>query len=409
MKNIYLLLICIFLGTISQAQIQLSLKDVISLAKTNSISSKKIENRYQNSYWRHFSYKRQFLPSLVFNGILPEFQHSISNVTQNDGAETFVNRNIILNKANLSINQLVPLTGGVISIGTGLDNIQLSGNTQSTTYLSRPIEFGYSQNIFGFNRNKWDKKIEPLYLNEAELLKTEGVVAGYKVGTFAKGEYDNGPVNGLSGPVTAVMFSKGIHDSGAHISIDCCNMSFIEADFAAVVGSDEINYAKTDMEVLAALSGFLPFIEMPDLLQPSEGSSNVGGIATNYDFRNAIIGNLIKTQSSAEWIKRLNNFQFVMTNEEGEILAEGSIKNAYDPLYRVRHLRNQLLKRGKKLKSGDLLSLGNMGAIRPLKPNLYFDPSIRPIFRGNIATVSYIGLDPAGPQTVEVVIDRSSK
>ena len=175
MKNIYLLLICIFLGTISQAQIQLSLKDVISLAKTNSIMSKQIENRYQNSYWRHFSYKRQFLPSLVFDGTLPEFQHFIASVTQNDGAETFVNRNVISNKANLSINQLVPLTGGVISIGTGLDNIQLSGNTQSTTYLSRPIEFGYSQNIFGFNRYKWDKKIEPLYFNEAELLKAEEI------------------------------------------------------------------------------------------------------------------------------------------------------------------------------------------------------------------------------------------
>jgi len=175
MKNIYLLLICIFLGTISQAQIQLSLKDVISLAKTNSISSKQIENRYQNSYWRYFSYKRQFLPSLVFYGTLPEFQHSIASVTQNDGAETFVNRNVISNKANLSINQLVPLTGGNIFVRSGLDNIQLSGNTQSTTYLSRPIEFGYSQNIFGFNRYKWDKKIEPLYLNEAELLKTEEI------------------------------------------------------------------------------------------------------------------------------------------------------------------------------------------------------------------------------------------
>ena len=175
MKNIYLLLICIFIGTISQAQIQLSLKDVISLAKTNSIISKQIENRYQNSYWRYFSYKRQFLPSLVFYGTLPEFQHSIASVTQNDGAETFVNRNVISNKANLSINQLVPLTGGNIFVRSALDNIQLSGNNQSTTYLSRPIEFGYSQNIFGFNRYKWDKKIEPLYLNEAELLKTEEI------------------------------------------------------------------------------------------------------------------------------------------------------------------------------------------------------------------------------------------
>lgn len=241
----------------------------------------------------------------------------------------------------------------------------------------------------------------------SELSKTQGTVAGYKVGTFAKGQYDNGPVDGLSGPVTAVMFSKGIHESGAHISINCCNMSFVEADFAAVVASDAINDAKTDLEILAALSGFRPFIEMPDLLQPSNGSSNVGGIATNYDFRNAIIGDLIETQATSEWIERLNNFSFQMTNENGELIGEGSIKNAYAPLYRVRHLRDQLLKRGRPLKAGDLLSLGNMGAIRPLKKNSYFDPAVRPVFRGNVATVSYIGLDPMGPATVQVILDRN--
>ena len=97
-----------------------------------------------------------------------------------------------------------------------------------------------------------------------------------------------------------------------------------------------------------------------------------------------------------------------MTNEKEELLAEGSIKDAYEPIYRVRHLRDQLLKRGRPLQEGDLLSLGNMGAIRPLKPNLYFDATIRPVFRGNVATVSYIGLDPNGTASVSVVIDRLS-
>jgi 2-keto-4-pentenoate hydratase len=240
----------------------------------------------------------------------------------------------------------------------------------------------------------------------AEQLKFRGDIAGYKVGTFAKGEFDNGPVNGMSGPVTAAMFSKGILKSGAHVSVDCCNMSFVEADFAAVVKSDAINTAETDLELLSALSGFQPFIEMPDILQAPGVGSNVGGIATNYDFRNAIVGDLIKSEATNEWIKRLNNFTFTMTNEEGDVLAEGSITNAYEPLYRVRHLRNQLLKRGRPLKAGDILSLGNMGAIRPLKPNEYFDTSVRPVFRGNIATVSYIGLDKNGPATVSVVIDR---
>lgn len=239
-----------------------------------------------------------------------------------------------------------------------------------------------------------------------EQLKFRGKVVGYKIGSFSKGQYDNGPVDGLSGPVTAVMFEKGIHPSGTHIDFNCCYMTFVEADFAAVVGSEAINTAETDMEILAALAGFQPFIEMPDMLQTPDGRSEKGGIATNYDFRNGIVGDLIKTEPTEEWIERLNNFNFTMTNEKGELLAEGKIKNAYEPLYRVRHLRDQMMKRGRPLKAGDILSLGNMGAIRPLKPIPFFDPEVRPLFKGNVATVNYIDLDPKGTASVSVVIDR---
>ena len=177
MKKTSTIIICLLAILYSTAQQQLSLNDVINLAKTNSIRSKQIENRFQNAYWRNFSYKRQFLPSLVFDGTIPEIQRSISSVTQNDGTEIFVSRNVISNRANLSLNQIIPQTGGSFFARSGLDNIQLSGNTNSTTYLSRPVEIGYSQNIFGFNQFKWDKKVEPLFFSEADLLKTEEVEA----------------------------------------------------------------------------------------------------------------------------------------------------------------------------------------------------------------------------------------
>jgi len=177
--NKFLILIISFLlfGLSLEAQRLLSLNDVITEAKGKSIRNKQIENRYQNSYWRNFSYKKQFLPSLVFDGTLPQFQQSISSVTQPDGAELFVNRNVLSSSANLRLNQIVPIVGGNFFVGTGLDNIRLSGNSNSITYLSRPIEFGYSQNLFGFNQYKWDKKIEPLFFNEAQLLKTEEIEA----------------------------------------------------------------------------------------------------------------------------------------------------------------------------------------------------------------------------------------
>lgn len=177
MKQFLIILASLLIGFNTNAQKVLSLNEVIAEAKSKSIRSKQIENRYQNSYWRNFSYKRQFLPSLVFDGTLPQFSRTIESVIQNDGSEVFVNRNLTSNSANLSINQAVPFTGGNLFVRSGLENIQLSGNSNSTTYLSRPIEFGYRQNLFGFNQYKWDKKIEPLYFSEAQLLKDEEIEA----------------------------------------------------------------------------------------------------------------------------------------------------------------------------------------------------------------------------------------
>ncbi len=238
----------------------------------------------------------------------------------------------------------------------------------------------------------------------AELMKTEGSVGGYKIGTFDAGMYDDGPVDGWSGPVTAVMFSRGLHDSGHHVSIDCCNFSFVEADFAAEVGSDSINDASTDLELLAALRGFRPFIEMPDILATESGGSRFSGVATNYDFRNGILGDLIEIPANQSGLDRLNSFSYQMTNEHGKVLGEGDIKDAYEPIYRVRNLRDRVLWRGRRLQAGDILSLGNMGTIRPLKPGGIMLE--RPRFEGTIGTVTYFNLAEEGPASVSVYIDR---
>ena len=150
-----------------------------------------------------------------------------------------------------------------------------------------------------------------------KLIRTEGPVGGYKVGTFEAGIYDNGPVDGWSGPVTAVMFSSGLHQSGHHVSVDCCNFTFVESDFAAEVGSDAINEAKTDLDFLVALRGFHPFIEMPDILTTAEGGSRFSGVATNYDFRTGILGDLIQVPATQAGLDRLNSFNYTMTNENG--------------------------------------------------------------------------------------------
>ena len=238
----------------------------------------------------------------------------------------------------------------------------------------------------------------------AELIKTRGAIGGYKIGTFQTGLYEDGPVDGWSGPVTAVMFSSGLHSSEHHVSIDCCNFSFVEADFAAEVASDAINDAETDLKLLAALKGFRPFIEMPDILTTESGGSQFSVVATNYDFRNGILGDLIEVPVTEAGLERLASFRNEMTNEEGKILGTGDIADAYDPIYRVRWIRDRILWRGRRLKAGDILSLGNMGTIRPLKPGGIMLE--RPRFEGNVGTVTYFDLAEHGPASVSVHIDR---
>ena len=245
-------------------------------------------------------------------------------------------------------------------------------------------------------------KIADAYVNE--LMTTEGSVGGYKVGTFEAGMYDNGPVDDWSGPVTAIMFSNGLHQSGHHVSVSCCNFSFVEADFAAEVGSDSINDAATDLEFLAALKGFHSFIEMPDILTTASGGSKFSGVATNYDFRTGIVGDLILVPPTQAGLDRLNAFNYTMTNEHGDVLGEGDIRDAYEPIYRVRAIRDRILKRGRRLKVGDILSLGNMGTIRPLTPGGIMLE--RPRFEGRIGTVTYYNLSEYGPASVSVHIDR---
>ena len=120
MKKLFVLAFCSLTVICSFAQRELSLDDVIEIAKEKSIRSKQIENRYQNSYWRNFSFKRQFLPSLAFDGTIPEFQRSFSSITLDDGTEEFVNRNVISNRANLSLNQIFPPVKGTILFAQAL-------------------------------------------------------------------------------------------------------------------------------------------------------------------------------------------------------------------------------------------------------------------------------------------------
>ncbi|MBC35544.1 MAG: hypothetical protein CL663_05825 [Bacteroidetes bacterium] len=90
---IYSLLLGIIISTSSVAQDnKLTLDDVIYIAQQQSPDALIAKHRFKRSYWEFRTYKADYLPSVVFNGTLPNINQSIDRITLDDGTDVYINR-----------------------------------------------------------------------------------------------------------------------------------------------------------------------------------------------------------------------------------------------------------------------------------------------------------------------------
>lgn len=142
------------------------LQSYISAALDLSNDVKNAKSRFLSAYWDYRSFKASFLPSLNLNSNIPQFTNALVANTEN-GTTVYRATNSFQESVSLSINQKVGLTGGAFSIVTSLVKYDAIEPDRNTTYTSQPINITYSQNLFGVNWLKWQKKIDPLKYEEA--------------------------------------------------------------------------------------------------------------------------------------------------------------------------------------------------------------------------------------------------
>ncbi|GAF04752.1 type I secretion outer membrane protein [Saccharicrinis fermentans DSM 9555 = JCM 21142] len=148
-------------------RMELSLKNVVDLAISQSSSVKYEQNRYENFYWRWKNFQAQFRPQLVLSGDLPNYEKGTRPITQNDGSVQFREVGYFKNSAQLAVNQSIPQLGTQIYAKSTLfryeDLVHDYTNFQGNPYL-----IGVTQPIFAYNWMKWSKKTEPLVYTEAQ-------------------------------------------------------------------------------------------------------------------------------------------------------------------------------------------------------------------------------------------------
>ena len=153
----------------SQAR-KLDLQEVIRLAQENSLDALLAKHRFRSSYWSFRSYKANYLPSVSLQTDVVDLSRSIiKDVVLENGewVTKYAPSNRLSSTVSLEASQNIPLTGGRVFVSSELGRIDLL-NDNPASLMSTPVSIGLMQPLFGFNKFRWQKKIEPLKFEEAK-------------------------------------------------------------------------------------------------------------------------------------------------------------------------------------------------------------------------------------------------
>lgn len=166
---------CIFLicvlttagGARVSAQRVYSLEDVIQMAKNQSPFAKQAETRKENRYWSYRYYRSNYNPQLRLNGNLPGYNQDYFQNRLDDGTIRFQSQEQTNLAVNLGLEQPIALTGGTLSLNTGVDRYE-DYQSDFRQYSGTVVNIRLDQPILGFNDLRWDKKTEPLRYEESK-------------------------------------------------------------------------------------------------------------------------------------------------------------------------------------------------------------------------------------------------
>ena len=165
MRRLLLLVLLLSLTVAAQGQAQraLTLEQSIELAQSSSPAAEIARLTFDQSFWGFRSFRAQYMPSLSFSGDAPGLQRSFQNILTPDGTVDYVERNATFGRANLSIDQPIPVTGGRVSLTSGLSRLNNSvAGDDVTQWSSSPLVVTLFQPLRQFNEMKWTRRTEPL-------------------------------------------------------------------------------------------------------------------------------------------------------------------------------------------------------------------------------------------------------
>ncbi|WP_043832205.1 2-keto-4-pentenoate hydratase [Muricoccus aerilatus] len=275
-----------------------------------------------------------------------------------------------------------PLTaaGALAACPSDADVARMAGDILA----SRPAQ-GYGPNLSMEDATCAREKLVPILAREL------GAPVGYKVGlTNAAAQQRFGLPHPIRGTIyQATIRAHGTAASPAEVRHDFGALPNVEADLLVRVRDEGINEAGADrVQILRHLDQVIPFIEMPDLVFAQGQMTGTNLVAANVGARLGVLGDPIPAEATPDFAARLASMTVILATDQKELSrAPGSALLGH-PLDVIPWLVEDLKRDGRRLRAGEIISLGGFSAATPTEA-------------GRTFTVTYQGLV-AQPVTVAV-------
>ena len=148
----------------ASAQIQplsLTLQECIRLARANGPLGVMAQSSFESRRSAYQSFAAGNYPQLSLQGDVPGYYRSINPIVLPDGSTVFTPQRQASSSLSLGLTQKIPITGGLMSLQSGLNRIDLI-DLKTQYYRSNPLMLTLSQPLFQINTMQWDQEAQEI-------------------------------------------------------------------------------------------------------------------------------------------------------------------------------------------------------------------------------------------------------
>lgn len=347
----YLIIITLVIHSLSplfsQEKLHLSLDDVLTLTREQSLQSFLNQHFYRVDYWAYRSFKADFLPSVNLRAN-PLGYSNVSRLRYNSVTQTdeFVRTENLTSDMVLEVSQKLAATGGTFFMQSELGRVENFGLNNFTQYSSVPFRIGYQQELFGFNPMKWLRKIEPLkfetakqeYLESVEDMHVAAVSYFFAMARAAV-RRETASTN-LENNKNLLQIAENRFDLGTVTREELLDLRLSSNEAAIALQESELEYRETKESLLNFL--MLPIDTEIEILLPDDipvAQVDVGIVLNNAFANNPEIMQLeqqvLESKRNAEQAKTARHFRanvnvfYGLSKDDGDLSRSGRIDNVY--------------------------------------------------------------------------------